>query len=471
VARDAHAPTRRGAHAARTAPAALPLAAVAVALLGACGGAAKPAVRAAAGTTPPNSSSVAAPPPPPPVSARDRKLIARTLKTVSALRGLQAKREVPGATLSREQLIARVKAHVAVEVPREAIRREGLVLQLLGLIPTKFDYEAETYALLEAQLAGYYEPADGYMYLANDLDEDNSAATLAHELVHALQDHHYDLKERSKYRPGQGDLSLASSALAEGDATSVMVDVLVRSLDPEKTALDLPGEVFSEQILASVNMGGASHVPRVMKASLVAPYVDGTLFVNALRRKGGWPAVDRAWKNPPTTSEQILHVEKWEAHEPALDVPEPTGAQLGAGWSVADRDTYGELGTRLAVAEWASDRDAKVAAEGWGGDRGVLFANGAQSAFAWKIRYDTEAFAVRAHKILGPGLESKVGKPAAADASAGFACIERKELGPLAYARRGRDVVVTAGPAKTAAPWASAGDCALAKRWITSLLP
>jgi hypothetical protein len=309
------------------------------------------------------------------------------------------------------------------------------------------------------------------MYLAGDLDEDNADATLAHELVHALQDHHYDLKERSKYRPGQGDLSLAYSALAEGDATSAMVDILVRAVDPDKTALDVSEELFAQQILASVNLGRAASAPHVMKTSLVAPYVDGTLFVNALRKKGGWPLVDRAWKNPPVTTEQILHVDKWEAHEPGLDVAEPNGGALGPGWTTADRDTYGELGTRLAMAEWMTDKDAKTAAEGWGGDRGALFMSGPQAAFGWRLRYDAEGFAARAHKLLGPALESKLGKASASEAATGFACFERSNLGPLAIARKGRDLIVAAGPAKTGAAWAASGDCALAKRWVTSLLP
>jgi hypothetical protein len=132
-----------------------------VALVCGCGGG-KPAKDVPIPAAP-ASASVGPPPSPPPprVSAREKKLIARMLKKVSAVRGLEAKREVPGATLAREELIARVKAHVAREVPREAIRREGLVLQLLGLIPTKFDYEAETFALLEAQLAATTSPPTG----------------------------------------------------------------------------------------------------------------------------------------------------------------------------------------------------------------------------------------------------------------------------------------------------------------------
>jgi hypothetical protein len=211
---------------------------------------------------------------------------------------------------------------VARELPPEAIRNEGLGLQLLGFIPTRFDFEEATYKLLRDQMEGYYEPADGTMYMANDLGAEDAEATLAHELVHGLQDQRWNLEERSKYRPGEGDRSEAVSSLAEGDATSAMFDVMI-GLDLSRggrTAVDLSDDALSEQIRAEMNQAPAASAPHVMRTSLVAPYLYGTLFVHALRRRGGWEAVNRAWDDAPTTTEQILHVEKWLAHEPPLKV-------------------------------------------------------------------------------------------------------------------------------------------------------
>ncbi|MBV9949593.1 MAG: hypothetical protein JOZ69_22320, partial [Myxococcales bacterium] len=201
------------------------------------------------------------------------------LRRVERARGLDSKSSVPGVLLDRPALIARVRSHVSHELPPEAIRNEGLVLQLLGFVPTQFDYEAAEYRLLQEQLAGYYEPADRTMYMANDLSDEEADATLAHELVHALQDQRWNLEQRSKYRPGDGDRSEALSALAEGDATSAMFDTLIEREAPGKgkTALDLPESVFSEQIRQSMNQGPAADAPAVMRASLAAPYIYGTL--------------------------------------------------------------------------------------------------------------------------------------------------------------------------------------------------
>jgi hypothetical protein len=49
-------------------------------------------------------------------------------------------------------------------------------------------------------------------------------------------------------------------------------------------------------------------------------------------------------------------------------------------------------------------------------------------------------------------------------------CRERTERGPLAVARTGTDVVFVMGPARVSSGrWASAGDCALARRWVREL--
>ncbi|HLK36363.1 MAG TPA: hypothetical protein VKU41_06390 [Polyangiaceae bacterium] len=399
-------------------------------------------------------------------SASTRKMLAR----VEVVRGLRAQTDVPGVILRRTALIARVRDHLERELPAEAIRNEGLGLQLLGFIPTAYDYEAAEYDLLEDQLAGYYEPADGTMYMADDLPAEETDATLAHELVHALQDQYWNLKDRSKYRPGEGDGSEASSALAEGDATSAMFDVMFEEEAPGRgvRAPDVPDATFVQRIREGMNQGPVSKAPRFMRSSLVAPYVYGTLFVHALRRHGGWPAVNKAWHDPPTTTEQILHLDKWLSHEAALAVGAPPYRSLGAGWSVADEDSEGELGTRLAFEEWMDQEAAAETARGWGGDREVLLYSGDRHAFAWRLRFDptpANAGAVRAFAAVSRGLATATEKP-----ERSFFCRERSDRGPIGVARSGDDLVFVVGPARVdGTGWSSAGNCNLARAWAREI--
>jgi hypothetical protein len=455
------------------------LGAAAALVIAACAARPAPSEGAAApSAAAPGAASAASASTPSPAPAeeerRETRLVARMLHHVEVARRIEARKKVPGVLLERPALIARVKEHVARELPPEAIRNEGLALQLFGFVPTQFDYEAAEYQLLQDQLAGYYEPADGTMYMASDLGDEEAEATLAHELVHALQDQRWDLQTRSRYRPGDGDHNEAVSALAEGDATSAMFDVMIERTAPGRgrSAVDLPDDVFVQQIREGMEHGPGAGAPRVMRSSLAAPYIYGTLFVHALRRRGGWAAVDHAWDDAPVTSEQIMHPEKWLSHEPAMAVAAPPFASLGDGWKVADEDTEGELGARIAFEEWMGEKAAAEATSGWGGDRGVLVQNGDRAAFAWRLRYDPgktkEDLSRRAFTTLTRALDGALGPAQVRDGA--FACRERADRGPIAVSRAGADLVFVMGPARVAGSgWASGGDCALARKWAREI--
>ena len=410
-----------------------------------------------------------------PVANDEAQLIDAMLPRVSHARGIKPTHAVPGKVLDRVKLVQRVREHVAREIPTEAIRNEGLALQLLGFVPTRFDYEQAEYSLLEEQLAGYYEPSDKTMYLAAELKHAEAEATLAHELVHALQDMRWDLGARSAYRPGESDRGLATSALAEGDATSAMFDVMIQAVYPDADALDQSDEAYAEKIREGVAEGPGGQFPEVMRTSLAAPYLYGMTFVQTLRRRGGWAEVDRVWDNPPSTTEQILHMDKLDAREPAIAIAAPPYASLGAGWVVADTDTYGELGMLLTLEPWMGDAAASQAAAGWGGDRAILVRRGDDAALGWHVRYDVgravpDELAKRAFYGLTRALEARLGPATVKDVTS-FVCLERKDRGPLAVGKSGRDLAFVAGPSHAAgAEWTSAGDCALAKKWVTEML-
>lgn len=446
------------------------VAALALALASCAGAATAPTAASDAARTAPDAGGAADPGPEAEegsLSSKESKAVARALTRVSELRGVKATRAVPGVRLDRDKLVGRVKEKALREYPAEALRREGQLLQMFGFAPTTFDYLGEMMKLLEAQLEGFYEPKTGTMYLAADLRGKEAQATLAHELVHALQDQRWDLKSRSSYRPGKGDETLALACLAEGDATSLMMDFIMQ--EQERTALDLPDEMIRELMASGVNGASIQSVPHILRTTLIAPYIDGLSFVNALRRKGGWAMVDRAWATPPTTTEQVLHLDKWESHEPAIVVPAPSAGALGAGWKLDDEDTFGELGFALTFEEWLDDASARAAAAGWGGDRSAVYTKGDELAFAVHARYDALSFAERAMQKLAPGLKKAHG--AAAIDTPTTVCFERKDLGPLLFARKDRDLVMAAGPARAAKPaWTSTSTCAQAKQWADEIL-
>lgn len=418
----------------------------------------------------PHASVVASAASPTPGSDPAEAQVNAMLQVVSRLRALPVRGPVRSATIDRPTMLSQLRQNVRDEIPSEVVRGQGEFLRAFGFLPAGFDFEAGLYRLMESQLAGYYDPDLKAMFLMDDLSASEADATLAHELVHALQDQHYDLAPRLKYRPDANDAQSAIQSLAEGDATSAMLDYVLAQQD--RDALSIPDSLIDAQIAAGIALSPAlAASPSILRNSLVSPYLDGVQLVHALRRRGGWAAVDAVWKNPPATTEQLLHVEKLDARELAESVAIPPLLALGSGWREAYHEIYGEQGVRLAFEEWMPRRAAARAAAGWAGDRAVLAvdSSGSRLAAAWRIRFDaggspptripeaSEAFAA---------ITSAWGSPSAKGREA---CRLLPDGTALLVSMQDRDVLLVALPASKSDQGQAPG-CLTAAQWARSIL-
>ncbi len=115
----------------------------------------------------------------------------------------------------------------------------------------------------------------------------------------------------------------------------------------------------------------------------------GASFVRTLFAAGGWEQVDAAYNSLPSTTEQILHPEKYAAGEAALSVQAVDLATvLGDEWVMQGRGELGEWLTRLVLAAGADtatripEESAVSAATGWGGDTVQVYWRASDGAFA-----------------------------------------------------------------------------------------
>src|SRR6478609_2977341 len=419
-----------------------------------------------------------------PTTAKDaaaERTVARALKYVSVLRELDALGPVNGRIISRDEMVARVERSLDTEIPPAVVTASGEILFALGTVPVSYDYRRGLLDVMRSELLGFYEPHEKTMFLGGDLHGQELDATLWHELVHALQDQHYGLEKLLTWSDDAGDWQGAVHALAEGDATSAMVDGLFA--DKGMHAPDLPDSVMDLQ--GALSAGSVLKVPPIVKRSVVAPYIDGLSFVNALRRRDGWRAVAAAWQRLPASTEQILHLDKYDARE----APEPLAAlplPVPGATRVTYSDVYGEETLRILFEEWMPARAAREAASGWAGDRVSAFSDGAVTSVAWHIRYDTDAAALAGLHAFARGALAPEDKPlddrgrlsefvSAAEAErvtrAGQLCRERHTRGPFAVLRRRRDLVVTLGPYRRSAEGVrSEGECKAALSWAAALM-
>jgi hypothetical protein len=410
----------------------------------------------------------------------EQAVVNAALAHVSEVRKLPAKGPVKSQVIGRAALLDRVQKELLADLQPELIEGSNELLFSLGAAPADLDYLGSVLQLLGSQLAGFYDPRLKEMVLLDDLGPEAQEVTLWHELVHALQDQHYDLAKLVKWEPDRGDALGAIQALAEGDATSAMLDVMLlpRGMD----ALGLGDSALKGSLSLVEALPEIASVPAVLKRSVVAPYIDGVAFTHALRSAGGWAAVDAAWRDPPATTEQMLHPEKYRAREPAEQLPTPV-ALSGGPDRVLYHDVLGEQSLRIVFEEWVPPSTASDAASGWAGDAVAVFANGDRRAVAVHLRYDTEEQAIRGFEVLARGALTAEAKPKAERpgvavsreegkqaAKAGRVCRERAQRGPFAVARSGRDLGVTLGPYQRRTGVASSdGSCPHALRWAEAI--
>jgi hypothetical protein len=140
-----------------------------------------------------------------------------------------------------------------------------------------------------------------------------------------------------------------------------------------------------------------ARTPAILLETSLFPYQAGAAFVSGILAGGGYDAVNAAFDRLPESTEQILHPEKYEAGESPVDVELPgnLASRLGSGWTLDGQDTLGELQLRIWLREGGVKGDvARIAAEGWGGDRTGLLAGAGGDAVVMVTEWDSTADAI-----------------------------------------------------------------------------
>ncbi|MGH2618202.1 MAG: hypothetical protein ACRDJC_23485, partial [Thermomicrobiales bacterium] len=320
----------------------------------------------------------------------------RIARETAALRELPPLASVDDVLLSRDELQTMMPAIMTEELDIEETEAQSRALAALGLIPADTDLFALNVQLMGEQAMGFYDPLTDEMIVVADGDLGVTEYFYAHEIVHALQDAHLDPDDFLEDRTAlNSDEALAALALFEGDAVAASNAYLA---EHPSLALALLREV-------QIDFPELEQAPAAIGVALVFPYTEGLAFVERLRAEGGWDAVDAAYTDVPTSTEQILHPRKYlDRDDPSTVTLPDLAVALGQDWSVVAEDTLGELQTALLLANFAPGEGftgitgnidlpeaARNAAAGWDGDRFALWedASGEREILVWRSVWDT----------------------------------------------------------------------------------
>ncbi len=295
-------------------------------------------------------------------------------KKVADLRGLSIRHAIKRGLMSKAEIRQRILERMDQEYAPDDLLAEGLAMKRMGMLPADADYKQLVIDLLTDEIAGFYDPWERELYIAGWQQNSGGMADgiMAHEIDHALQDQHFDLRDFMKAQKNNGDATSARQALVEGDGMALMVEYMMPSVSPwsDPRVVDM----MTENVSASSGSPAMAKAPMILREALVFPYTGGLRFVAYFRQHQPWSRIDQIYKKPPLATEQILHPAKYETYERPDQIAARPIKSL-PGYLPAYDNVTGELGLQLLLRQHGIRQEtAELAAEGWGGDRLVVYA-------------------------------------------------------------------------------------------------
>ena len=329
------------------------------------------------------------------------------------IRGLKFLCEPKVVFLSRASLLERYMGEPS-EGSFRGIDASGALQVLLGLVKPDVSPRQLQADRVRAFVGAFYNPETREVVVpisAAGISR-NTRLSLVHELVHALTDQHFNLRDTRNYLyANDGDQFLAFSAVIEGDAN----ETTNRFSLEEQALLDRASQPLpqSSNLRTSTTVASTprSAIPQFLRDISGFPYAYGSTFwsslvsgdeagleatgfdevsldetgIGTLSYKD-WQAVNNAYTNPPASTEQVYFPERYLSDAP-LEVDHPV-AEL-SGYKLRDTDTWGAISFTVMFDQvLGREGPSRPAVEGWGGDRYSYWFNGSEVAMALTYRGD-----------------------------------------------------------------------------------
>jgi hypothetical protein len=316
-----------------------------------------------------------------------RDLVHRLETQAEHVTGLRFKRPVAVRLRTRDQVRAYIVHKFDQDLPPRELAGAQAAYRLFGLVPDSLDLRQTFIDLLTEQVAGYYDPDSAALFIPLDQSDATKVRQIAsHELVHALQDQYVSLDSIINQRR-QNDRRSAAQSVLEGQATFYQISILMPEQHPES----LPEHWFWRQraVMAQLQsqMPVFTRAPLWLRETLIFPYLGGADFVSWFARTH--PKVEPYGPAMPTSTEQILHPDRYAAGDAPVDLsfsgPSPDAVRY--------EDGLGEFEIGLlfnVLLRDSTEERGQAAARGWGGDRYRVYGAHAD-ALVWYTVWDDAA--------------------------------------------------------------------------------
>ncbi len=328
---------------------------------------------------------------------------------VAEIRGLAAVPDLHAEIVSREELPALLDSLITDE-DRQVAAHVTTLYRLLGHFRPDQDFLSVYQSFGADSVLGLYSPLDDTLWVVSDsgtaaFDDltDAEESTLAHEMVHAIQDYHFALDKTYHEVAEDPDRNMAWTVVVEGDASYYQQ----KYTDKYLFAAPAGGRLFSFGVVSQV-----TDIPRTFIREMLFPYTTGQSWVGDVLDARGQSYLDDMLANPPLGTVCVLHLQRClDGFEPApAPLPNLTPG-LGNGWAQEWTGTLGEfhLGNFLNLEMPLAD--ATAAADGWTGDSFATYTNGGESLAVFHVEFSSAGEANQFRGALANFTAAAGGRP------------------------------------------------------------
>ena len=243
--------------------------------------------------------------------------------------------DAPSSELLPPKEFAKSLGGVGVDVERDDEVATKALAWALGVTPHGKDLNEFLKGEGSGLVAGFYDPRNGRIVIEQRGKLDSEYVVMAHEFTHAASDQAFGLP-KTKPEAIVDDLSLATSALVEGDAGLTELRVLSRLSPPKAVEKSIAAQIAFKDKFAKDRGAG---IPYLLIDNALFPYQWGLSFACNVFKEAGWRGINKAYGRPPTTTAQILFPERFLAREKAMTTPPLK--KPGPLWFLRDRGQIG----------------------------------------------------------------------------------------------------------------------------------
>jgi hypothetical protein len=327
---------------------------------------------------------------------------------IALIRDLPFKREVSLANASPSPTASSADRPLIEDYAAQSLSHLSRVYKRLGLLPEPTDFARALADYSRLQRLYYYDLGRQAVVIAPDATKlaravgGETNGRMAQmpgvlSLTQALQEQYFHWQEKLAVISLE-DRKLAFRAVAAGDSLLVASAYLG---EPRSTKTRDPARIMERWATVLEKM--SADLPDLLRQKLIFPYREGSQFVQWAHAAKGWEGVNALYADPPLSSSQVIHPEKYytKRENPVRIIPWGLTRQMKE-TAVVDQ-TLGEHLIQVLLTSSVPRQQAAEIAAGFAGDQLSAYPHGEDLVTAWITGWKNEKEAqvfYRAYRAL-----------------------------------------------------------------------